>query len=83
MRKRIDAYFESKTLQEVEEILGSYGIEIEQEKPTLNRLYQRVQELREFAMEVNCELEIVIKTFIDGDYYRNIKGSSISINVKN
>lgn len=82
MKQRIDAYFESKTPQEVADILGSYGLEIEQEKPTLDRLYERVQDLRDFALKVDFDLDIEISTYTESyNVFSSKRKSSISINV--
>ena len=77
-KQRINDYFESKSEEEVMEILKGYGLK--ETKYTLDELKKRVNDLKDYATklssELNVGLSIEVETDIDDYIIRGVKGSS-------
>lgn len=67
LKQKIDAWFESKSEEEVYEILKGYGLK--EEQYTLDELKKRVDSLKDYATslssELNVELSIDIETEVE------------------
>lgn len=81
-KQKIDDWFESKSEEEVYEILKGYGLK--EEQYTFDELKKRVDELKKYATrlssELNIGLSIEVETEVEnvcvGVNYRSTKGSS-------